>query len=291
MSGPDVLVIPGLDGNPDLVEAAAEDLFSGAPTTIYTHAFDRAEDGLDGLAERALEAFERSSGGAPAVVCGESFGGTVALTIARKYPERVRGLILLSTFGWYPGFSSAMGRLGLAAWQILGNRVADAVLRAARPIGAPAALGPQCSRELRRAFLELQVHDLEAYRVKSRLAVSFDARPWLPEMRVPAFILTGTYDTVVPPSAGRDLARRFPNAEYHVLRGGHLVHFVRAPEVGALIKRWLDSTFMPGQAPVERDSTPRPFGAKPDLTDVAEDFEAPARNEEFARFTGESEPR
>lgn len=239
MSPPRVLVIPGLDGNPDLVEAAAPDLFQGAPTAIYTHAYDRAEGGLKGLAERALAEFDRAGPEEPALVCGESFGGAVALTLARLHPNRVRGLLLLSTFGWYPSISSAFGRLGLAAWQVLGDRVANAVLRAARPIGAPAALGRQCSPELRQAFLGLDVPDLLAYRAKCRLAVTFDARPWLPDLQVPTFILTGTYDTIVPPSAGRDLARRIPDAHHHLLSGGHLVHFVRAPEVGHLIQRWL----------------------------------------------------
>jgi poly(3-hydroxyoctanoate) depolymerase len=234
-----VLAIPGLDGNPDLVRAAAPDLFPGVPTTIYTHAYDRAEDGLEGMAERALAASDHAGGVGPTLVCGESFGGAVALTLARLRPDRVRGLVLLSTFGWYPSLSSAFGRFGLAAWRVLGDRVADTVLRAARPIGAPAALGRQCSPELRQAFLGLNIPDLLAYRAKCRLAVTFDARPWLPYLEVPAFVLTGTYDTVVPPSAGRDLARRIPNARHHVLGGGHLVHFVRAPEVGRLIRRWL----------------------------------------------------
>ena len=48
----------------------------------------------------------------PVFVCGESFGGTVALTLAHAAPERIAGLILFSTFGWYPSTTRATRRRG-----------------------------------------------------------------------------------------------------------------------------------------------------------------------------------
>ena len=44
----------------------------------------RAERGLEGLAERALHALDGDvDDDAPVYVCGESFGGPIALTLAR----------------------------------------------------------------------------------------------------------------------------------------------------------------------------------------------------------------
>ena len=41
---------------------------------------------------------------------------TVALTMARLRPERVKGLILLSTFGWHPSMLARRGASALAVW-------------------------------------------------------------------------------------------------------------------------------------------------------------------------------
>jgi pimeloyl-ACP methyl ester carboxylesterase len=54
----------------------------------------------------------------------------------------------------------------------------------------------------------------------------------------PAFVLTGTWDPVVPSSAGRELALRIPNAVLLRLPGGHLVHLVHAERLGGLISDW-----------------------------------------------------
>jgi len=74
-------------------------LFPNWHVRAFNHHVDLAEGGVEGLARRALGVFEDE---AQVFVCGESFGGTVALTLAHMAPERVKGLILFSAFGWHP---------------------------------------------------------------------------------------------------------------------------------------------------------------------------------------------
>src|SRR5947209_4503250 len=98
---PRLLVIPGLDGDPRLLRSAAADLFSAFRPLWFDHSLDDLSGGLDGVADRALALLDADDeADQPAYVCGESFGSTVALSLAHRYPERVRGLILLSAFGW-----------------------------------------------------------------------------------------------------------------------------------------------------------------------------------------------
>jgi pimeloyl-ACP methyl ester carboxylesterase len=239
---PRVLVVPGLDGDPRLLLSVAPRLFRGMRALLFDHSRDRAEGGLEGLAERVIAVLDADAEGkAPAYICGESFGGTVALTLAHRYPSRVRGLILLSTFGWYPAGSSRFGRLGLLVWRMLGDRVARQLLRAWRPVNMSGALGlgVRSSRELLRAYLARPELDLPAYRAKTELALRFDARPWLSDLACPTLVLIGTRDPVVPTRAGRELARRMPRAELRCLPGGHLVHIARAAEAGELIAQWI----------------------------------------------------
>ena len=97
-----ILIIPGLDGDPTLIQAAAPRLFRGMRVLPFDHSRDAMAGDVDGLAERALAVLDTDRDtDAPAFVCGESFGGTAALTLARYHPARVRGLLLLSAFDWY----------------------------------------------------------------------------------------------------------------------------------------------------------------------------------------------
>jgi pimeloyl-ACP methyl ester carboxylesterase len=237
---PRVLVIPGLDGNTALWRRAAPTVFPDLRPVWFDHARDRAEGGFEGLAERALRVLDLDAEtDNPAYICGESFGGPVALTLARRYPHRVRGLLLVSTFGQYP--SQLVGRVALAAWHVLGDRLSEHVLRASHPLTLPGALGLRCPPDLATAYLRRPLVDIRAYREKCELAVNFDARHWLGAIRSRAFVLVGTWDPVVSVSSAKALVRHLPNASLHSVRGGHLAWSVRSAEVGALVRPWLDA--------------------------------------------------
>jgi pimeloyl-ACP methyl ester carboxylesterase len=112
------------------------------------------------------------------------------------------------------------------------------VYRAGRLASLPTQIGFRFSPELFQSYIKRPRSHVAAYRAKAELSLTFDARPWLGTLDTPAFILTGTWDPVVPASAGRELARRLPNAALHTLPGGHLVHLIHAERVGHLIAEW-----------------------------------------------------
>jgi len=228
-------VIPGLNGHPGMLLAAARMLFPPDwRVTGFDHHGDLASDGVTGLARRVL-----ASADGEIILCGESFGGTVALTAAYLAPERVKGLILLSTFGWHPSNLARRGQGALALWSFLGGRISDRVYKAVRLASVASQFGVTFfNPELVSNYMQRPRANVEAYRRKAELSLIFDARAWLHEIRCPAFVLVGLWDPVVPPIAGRELARLLPNAELHRLPGGHLVHLVHARRVGQLIARW-----------------------------------------------------
>jgi 3-oxoadipate enol-lactonase len=237
--GDRVLVIPGLDGDPTMVQTAAPRLFRGMRVITFDHRLDTLDGGVEGLAERALAVLDSDpNADAPALVCGESFGGMAALTLAHRHPARVRGLILLSAFGWYPSVFACLPRLHLGLWRLLGDGWARRLLRLWRPLSLPAALGWGCSPEVVRAYVRRPALHLAGYRAKCEMAVRFDARPWLDAIHCPTFILIGTWDPFVPTRAGQELARRIPNAWLQQLAGGHLTHVARPADAGELIANW-----------------------------------------------------
>jgi pimeloyl-ACP methyl ester carboxylesterase len=234
---PRVLIVPGLNGHPGLLLRAAPTLFPLWQPLAFNHHLDAAEGGVDGLAQRALAVLGDDP--RPAFICGESFGGTVALTLAHRAPERVCGLILFSAFGWHPSMLARRGVGALAVWSFLGRRVANPLYRAGRLASLPTQLGlRRVSADLVRAYISRPRAHVAAYRAKAELSLTFDARPWLASLDCPTFILIGTWDPVVPASAGRDLARSIPNSELHQLPGGHLVHLVQAQRVARLVAAW-----------------------------------------------------
>ena len=235
-----VLIIPGLDGSTGLWRAAAARVFGSLRPVIFDHSRDRATDGLEGLADRALQLLEaEDDANLPAYVCGESFGGTVALTLARQRPDRVRGLLLMSTFGYYP--SSRIGRTGMAVWKLLGDRLTDGLFKLAHPLTVPGAVGLGFKGELG-PYLHRSATDPAAVRQKCELSLGFDARGWLHEIQQPTFVLTGSFDPVVSTTAGSFLAQHIPHSSLHRVRGGHLVWSVNSTEVGALVSNWLART-------------------------------------------------
>jgi len=252
-----VLVIPGLDGDASLVRAVAPRLFGGMRVLTFDHRFDTMDGGVEGLAERALAVLDADADAdAPALVCGESFGGTAALALAHRHPARVRGLILLSAFGWYPKAFACLPRLHLSLWHLVGDSWARRLLRVGRLLTLPAALGLGCSSELVRAYLRRPAVHAAAYRAKYEMALRFDARPWLAAIRSPTLIVIGTWDPFVPTRAGQELARRLPNARLHQLAGGHLTHVAHPTAAGELITHWARSI------PIPADPTTRATGAR-----------------------------
>ena len=234
-----VLVIPGLDGDPGLVHAAAPRLFRDMRALPFDHRLDPMAGGIEGLARRALAILDDDFGAdTPAYVCGESFGGTAALTLAHRYPARVRGLILLSAFARYPSVFTPPPQFGLVLWRVLGDRGAKHILRLWRLLTVPMALGIPWSGAVLRDYLRRPLPHLPAYRAKCEVALSFDARPWLETITCPTLVLTGTFDPLVPIRAGAELARLMPHACLHRLRGGHLAHVARSAEAGQLIAGW-----------------------------------------------------
>ena len=126
----------------------------------------------------------------------------------------------------------------MSAWSFLGGRVHTSLYRAGRLVSLPTQLGLSFRKDLLNSYLSRPRADVAAYRTKAELSLTFDARPWLPSVQTPAFILAGTWDPVVPASAGRELAHLLPHAALHTLPGGHLVHLVFADRVGALVSEW-----------------------------------------------------
>lgn len=192
-----------------------------------------------------LEQLREELGLEDLVLLGHSHGGVVAMGYAVRHPERLRGLVLLSTGVLEPGSSADSRRL--VQQMAADPRRQEAVELFRKGGGRPEGRGQSegirtdagLARWMRR-LMPLYFYDLEAMQrfqrsLRNTPPPSVAAlqrmprevpEPWVVEglaaAEVPTLILTGRYDVAAPPAAARDLLERIPHAELSVLdRSGH----------------------------------------------------------------------
>jgi len=183
---------------------------SDAPDLGYSMA-TYAED-LVGL----LEALGEES----VVLCGLSMGGYIALEFLRRWPDRVRGLVLMDTKAEADTPEGRKGRDG----QIAMVREEGAAALAAAMV--PKLLAPQAPPltvdRIRRMVTATPVAGIVG--ALTAMRDRGDSRVLLPELgRLPVLVVTGDQDALIPPSVAEGLADAIPGATLRIVAGaGHL---------------------------------------------------------------------
>ena len=157
-----------------------------------------------------------------AILCGLSMGGYVAFAFLRKYPQRVKGLILADT---RPGADTDEGRA---------NRESVARLAESQGTGAIADLQiPKLISEYTRRHhpeVEARIRQMinaatpQGIAAASRgMAQRADSTDLLPTIACPTLVLAGEQDGLTPPSVAQDYASKIPSAQFVVIpNAGHL---------------------------------------------------------------------
>ena len=175
-----------------------------------------------------------------ATVCGWSLGGLVALHLARRHPDRVARLALVATtpcFARRPGWPHGMVPAALQTFTEGLERNRDMMLK--RFVALNALHGPQGREAVRTFTRRLAERGPPSDR---SLAVTLD---WLRDvdlreqtkgLEVPAAIVHGTRDMIVPVGAAQWFWQFMPNATLHELpKAAHMPFYShRAEFVAAL---------------------------------------------------------
>lgn len=208
---------------------------SAAPDDPGGYAFEHLVDDLDRVrADLGVETID---------ILGHSAGGPPALAYAATYPERVRRLVLVTTYLTPPtgveeerqAFREARSN---EPWY---PEAVDAVE------GMPYARAAERQRlnRLQRPFYygvwneRTQEHAASADRQMSPRAEAGIVAGWqaladrsdeVTGLRTRTLVLAGALDVITPPSGGKLLAETLPNAEFVVLDGVGHFPWVDAPE-------------------------------------------------------------
>jgi pimeloyl-ACP methyl ester carboxylesterase len=210
-----LLYVPGLDGTGRLLYRQRQ-LFDDFDVHCVSFPEDRRLNYTD-LADIGTGALEQNAKGERAVVLAESFGGAVALTMALRRPELIERLVLVNTFAYYSR------RLHLYIANLAGGffppRRAHPMTRFFRSVFF---FGPGVPPFDRNEWWERTAEvPMRAYALRMHMIRDLDLRPRLGEIDIPALVLAAPNDRVVPPAAGRCLARLLPRASLVEMAVGH----------------------------------------------------------------------
>jgi 2-succinyl-6-hydroxy-2,4-cyclohexadiene-1-carboxylate synthase len=207
---------------------------SESPDDPAAYSFDRVLDDLGRVLEWAAP-------GRRAVVGGVSFGGLLSLHFARKYPERVLGLILIATG---PGFKNPTAAV---RWSEMTERSASLIEREgvsafAEGRAAPTLIGlrpdlPAAQAAARAIALQDSVGLVHFQRqIVSHLPPIIDE---LSEIDCPTLVAVGEKDDAFL-RAAEVMATRLPRVERETIpRAGHMANIDESEAFNAIALQFL----------------------------------------------------
>jgi pimeloyl-ACP methyl ester carboxylesterase len=197
--------------------------------------------------------------GQPVVMVGHSLGALVALTVSHEFPEWVKKLAMITVplqasredlvAGWVDTLAR---RVESAVANPLLTRFIFSIIR--RPGILRRALGgiyrvpervdeelietfavPPCDRGAARTL---------GYLVRSRTAPNFSpsVKTMLSQLTMPALLIWGQEDRVIPVSQAKDLAHLSPNLDLQIVpHGGHCLYDEHPEVFNELLLNWIHS--------------------------------------------------
>jgi len=164
------------------------------------------------------------------VVCGISMGGYVAIHFARRFGDRLAGLVLCDTKALPDTEVAAINR----------RRRADALpetgLEALADAMLPNLFAPQTGNDVRETVRQIILRQpVNGVAAADRgMAERPDTTDWLPTLAMPTLVVCGVQDAVSPVEEMKVTARRMPNARFVAIENaGHLPP-IEAPQVFSL---------------------------------------------------------
>lgn len=227
--GPTLLLIPGIQGRWEWARPTVQELAHRHRVVSYSLSGEREDvpplvpRTFDDLVRQALNALNRVTPG-PAVVCGVSYGGLVAVRLAARHPERIRGVVLASPLNADFAPDARMRR-----WVAHPRLMAPAFLA-----GSPGRIVPELraahgARWLPKA-IELLGRVVRAPHSPDRMAERLrliEGEDFVHDCRAvqqPTLLVTGQagLDRIVPAEASCRMLAWLPNARHVTLdRTGH----------------------------------------------------------------------
>jgi pimeloyl-[acyl-carrier protein] methyl ester esterase len=178
--------------------------------------------------------------GAPLHLLGWSLGGMLALALAAAAPQRIARITLLASTPCFVTRDDWPHGLAPEVLETFATQLRADYHRTVHEFLELQVRGSaQSARTLQELQAALDAHGAATSRALAaglELLRSVDLRDSLPRITAPALVVSGQYDRVTPPWAGRALAAALPHGEFReIARAGHAPFLSHADTVA----QWL----------------------------------------------------
>lgn len=237
MSALPVILIGGWAHTTDDLAPLTRPLLEQGPIEILApHAIP---DQASSTALTSQHLVQRLGNHASCILAGWSLGGMLAMQTARAVPERIAGLVLISSTprfcsgpDWPHGQASSRVR---AMRRRLPSHPLEVLVPFHQLCAAPVAADPA---DLATRCAALTNQDPALLQSGLDYLLATDLREQLEGLALPVEILHGVHDQVIPVEAGQTLADHIPGAAWHPLGGvGHALPMRRPCPVVDAIQR------------------------------------------------------
>ena len=233
-SGPPLVLVPGLDGTGLLFYRQIPLL--AAHYRVATWALRDDAPSMDVLVDDLRAVVDAVSiGHGRALVVGESFGGTLALSFALAHPDRTTGVVAINSFARVlpqPYLLLALAGIRAMPW---------GAMRLVRHLTAWRLHSPHTHRAEVRRFLSLtKATTRSGYLSRLRILRAYDVRERLATLAVPALFVASDRDHLIPSlREATRMAARVPDGALHVLRGhGHACLIAPGVDLAEILHDW-----------------------------------------------------
>ena len=200
----------------------------------------------DAQAELINQALRRL-GVSNAIVLGHSWGASVAVSLALKYPEMVRGLVLASGY-YYPTARPDVVAMGAPALPLVGDilshTLSPLISRAIWPLMMAKIFGPRSVPGKFGAFpkeMALRPSQIRASAAESALMIpdAFKLRNRYADLKMPVVIIAGEQDRLIDIDAqSARLHSEISQSMFHRVAGnGHMIQQTATDEVMSAIQQ------------------------------------------------------
>ncbi len=171
-------------------------------------------------------------------VVGISMGGAIAQELALKAPERLRSLVLVSTWAERNAYTSRLDHLGRMVLTHLGR---EELIRASMLwLFSPRVFieNPDLVQTIESLAIAMQGSE-DAFLSQVAAVSDHHLIDRLHEIETPTLVLVGRRDILVPPELSERIAARMPNAVLRMIDGGHAFTFENSTEFNTELLAWL----------------------------------------------------
>jgi pimeloyl-ACP methyl ester carboxylesterase len=233
--GPEVLLIAGLTDPAEAWEAQLEGLADRYSVIAYDNRgtgrvpLPHGPLSVESMADDAVAVLD-AQGVAAAHVAGFSGGSRVAQELALRYPERVKSLVLMSTWARPDAYSASMRRYW--NWLIDHAPSERAMLEAffLWVYTARAHEDGTVEQIIDEALAFPHPQSPEAFKAQLAAFMDYENLARLPEIAAPTLVLAGGEDIIAPPRHGRMVADAIPGAQFEVMPGEAHQPFQEVPD-------------------------------------------------------------